>query len=196
VVDGQARIAQRFAIDFVQLDPEGRAFKGDPSKNESWTGYGADVLAAADGIVEVVRDGLPDNRPMSPPSTAVSLETIAGNHIALDVGGGRHVLYGHLKPGSIKVHEGQKVRMGQLLAQVGNSGQSDAPHLHIHVADHASALGADGLPFAFARFSREGFVPSLDILGDPRGWQRAATARSVTRTAELPVDNEVISFAE
>ena len=38
----------------------------------------------------------------------------------------------HLKKGSIKVKEGQHVNEGEFLAQVGNSGSSSEPHLHIH----------------------------------------------------------------
>jgi hypothetical protein len=194
VVNGQARIAQRYAIDFVELDSSGRAFVGDPSKNESWTGYGKEVLAVADGVVADVKNGLPDNQPNSPPVLPVSLDTIAGNHIALKLKDGRYVLYAHLKPGSIRVRKGQTVRAGEVLAQVGNSGQSDAPHLHIHVADGPSPLGAEGLPFTFDAFTLEGFVPSLDILGDPQGWRPAKGRAADRRTRELPITNAVVGF--
>lgn len=173
VVDGQARLAQRFAIDFVQLDSAGRAFVGDPTSNEAWVGYGAPVLAAAAGEVEAVRDGLPDNRPLAPPLLPINLDSIGGNHVVVRLPQGQRVFYGHLKPGSIRVQPGQWVAVGAVLGEVGNSGQSDAPHLHIHVADGASALGAEGMPFVFARFRLEGHVPSLAVLEDPRGWQRS-----------------------
>jgi murein DD-endopeptidase MepM/ murein hydrolase activator NlpD len=194
VVNGQARIAQRYAIDFVELDSSGRAFVGDPSKNESWTGYGKEVLAVADGVVADVRDGLQENQPNSPPVLPISLETIAGNHIALKLKNGSYVLYAHLKPGSIRVRKGQAVRAGTVIAQVGNSGQSDVPHLHIHVADRPSPLGGEGLPFTFHVFTLQGFVPTLDILGDAKGWVPAKGREVDRRTGELPVTNAVVSF--
>jgi len=194
VVDGRARIAQRYAIDFVKIDARGRAFTGDPSKNENWIGYGEPVLAVADAVVERVYDGLPDNQPLASPSIKIGLDTIAGNHIVLRLPGGKRVLYGHLKPGSIRVKEGEQVREGAVLAALGNSGQSDAPHLHIHVADAASPLGADGLPFAFRSFRLEGYAPSLDILENPGGWTGPATSDIAIRKNELPTDLAVVSF--
>lgn len=194
VVDGQARIAQRYAIDFVRLDRRGRAFTGDPSRNRNWAGYGAPVLAVADGIVDAVHDGMPDNTPGQPPTAKVTLDTISGNSVALDIGDGRHVLYGHLAPGSITVATGERVRKGRVIGRLGNSGQSDAPHLHIHVADAASPLGADGMPYAFDRFASQGYVPSLAILEDPDGWQPQRATPTIARTASLPVANEVVDF--
>jgi hypothetical protein len=194
VVDGQARIAQRYAIDFVQLDPQGRAFVGDPAKNESWVGYGAPVLAAADGVVVAVRDGLPDNTPGEAPAAPISLETIGGNHVVLDLGQGRRIFYAHLRPGSLKVVEGQRVRRGQVIGALGNSGQSDAPHLHIHVSDGVTALGAQGLAYVFDAFRIEGFVPSLSVLESPEGWVHGPLSPSPV-ARQLPIENAVVDFA-
>jgi murein DD-endopeptidase MepM/ murein hydrolase activator NlpD len=58
---------------------------------------------------------------------------MAGNHVVLDIGGGRYVLYGHLALGSLRVRVGDDVRRGQVLGHVGDSGNSDAPHLHLQV---------------------------------------------------------------
>ena len=194
VVDGQARIAQRYAIDFVKLDAHGRAFLGDPSRNDSWAGYGASVLAVADGIVEAVKDGIVDNRPLAAPAVPITLDTVAGNYVVLRLNGGQRVLYGHLKPGSILVREGKRVTRGEVLGALGNSGQSDAPHLHIHVADAPSALGAEGLAFAFHRFLLEGYVPSLEVLESPTGWKRTGREPAVRSVDELPLANAVIGF--
>ncbi|WP_334161017.1 M23 family metallopeptidase [Phenylobacterium sp.] len=195
VVDGHARISQRYAIDFVQLDARGRPFRGDPARNESWTGYGADVLAVADGTVAAVRDDLPDNVPGAAPAVPVSLATIGGNHVVLDVGGGARVFYGHLRPGGVKVRPGQKVRRGEVLGSLGNSGQSDAPHLHIHVSDGTTALGGEGLAYAFDGMSVRGYVPSLAVLERPEGWTGAAAARPRPASGELPGANAVVDFA-
>lgn len=62
-VGGKARIAQRFAIDWVQLREDGQTFTGDKLKNESYRCYGAEALAVADGVVVAVKDGIPQNIP-------------------------------------------------------------------------------------------------------------------------------------
>jgi len=194
VVDGKARIAQRFAIDFVQLDVNGRAFVGNPASNGAWTGYGAEVLAVADGRVVAVRDGLADNTPGAPPSVPITLDTIGGNSVVLDIGDGRYVFYGHLQPGAVMVQPGDLVRTGDVVGRLGDSGQSDAPHLHLHVADGVSALGGEGLPYVFEAYSLEGFVPSLGVLESPEGWKDRAAAQVAPRKDELPVENAVIGF--
>ncbi len=194
VVDGEARVAQRFAIDFVRLDAQGRAFVGDPQSNEAWVGFGAPVLAGADGVV-VAADTLPDNTPGAPPLAPVNLQTIGGNHVVVRLEDGSHVFYGHLKQGSVRVHAGETLAAGDVLGALGNSGQSDAPHLHIHVADGPSALGADGRAFAFRRFDVQGHVPSLSVLETADGWVPGAEPRR-SRAVELPVDNAVVDFAD
>ena len=194
VVNGQARIAQRYAIDFVKLDAKGHAFRGDPSQNASWAGYGTDVLAVADGRVEALHVGVPDNSPGAAPSVPITLDTIGGNNVVLALPGGAYVFYAHLLPGSIVVQKGQQVHKGQVIAKVGNSGQSDAPHLHIHVADGASALGAEGVAYAFENFDVEGHVPSLEILESTAGWDEHPASLENGRREELPIENAVISF--
>lgn len=193
VVDGRARIAQRYAVDLVRLDAGGRPFNGDMSKNSSWAGYRAPVLAVADGRVESVRTDLPDNTPGQLPATKISLDTIGGNTVALDIGHGRHVLYGHLVPGSVTVVPGQKVRKGQMIGELGNSGQSDAPHLHIQVADAASPLAAEGLPYVFDCYRSLGKVSSLDAVLEGRGSWQPGVERG-TRSNELPQADEVVGF--
>ena len=51
----------------------------------------------------------------------------------IDIGDGHYVLYGHMKLGSLRVRVGDRVRRGQLIGQVGDSGNSGEPHLHIQV---------------------------------------------------------------
>jgi len=147
-VDGGARIAQRFAIDWVKVGADGRTFTGNVQDNKSYLAYGADAIAVADATVAATRDGIPENVP-GPASRAVpiTLETIGGNHVALDLGGGRFAFYAHLQPGSLRVKVGDRVRTGQVLGLVGNSGNSTEPHLHFHVGNGVS-LGSEGLPYA------------------------------------------------
>ena len=193
-IDGRARIAQRFAIDWTRIEANGQVFHGDPSRNTNWTPYGADVLAVADARVVQIVDGVPENDPTSDTKAVpITLETVAGNHLILDLGDGRYALYAHLQPGSFAVKQGARVRRGQMLAKLGNSGQSDAPHLHLHIMDEPSPLAAEGLPLVFSSFELQGHVPSLRVLTDGTGWKPSAP--SSTRKAEMPVENAVVRFS-
>ena len=62
-IDGHAYISQRFAIDWVQLNPDGKTYTGDPSDNKNYRAYGAEILAVADGVVTQMKDGIPQNTP-------------------------------------------------------------------------------------------------------------------------------------
>jgi murein DD-endopeptidase len=194
-VDGKARIAQRFAIDWLKLGPDGRAFRGDPKRNASWYGYGAEALAIADATVVSVKDGLKENVPTaSERAVPMTLETICGNHVLLDLGAGRFALYGHLQPGSIRVRVGDRVRRQQVLGLVGNSGNSDAPHLHIHIADAPSALGAEGLPFVFGSYMHRGRVESIDQLFAGQGWSSPPGSGEADCRREMPLEDDVVRF--
>ena len=151
-IDGMTHIAQRFAIDWVQLNDAGNAtFTGDQRNNRSYSAYGQDVLAVADATVAALKDGIPENIP-GPQSRAVpiTIDTIGGNHVVLDLGGGRYAFYGHMQPGSLRVKVGDRVTRGQVIGLVGNTGNSTEPHLHFHVADGVSPLGSEGLPYVLA----------------------------------------------
>src|SRR5206468_3275896 len=85
-------VSQRFAIDFVRVDDQG-TFVGDPTRNESYFLFGAQVIAAASGRIVEVRDGLPENVPAQMPP--FDIDTAAGNHIVEALDDGRFVLYAH-----------------------------------------------------------------------------------------------------
>jgi murein DD-endopeptidase MepM/ murein hydrolase activator NlpD len=82
----------------------------------------------------------------------ITLETVAGNHIILDLGHGRYALYAHLQPGSLKVKLGDHVKRGQVLALVANSGNSIEPHLHFQLTNGNSPQGSEGIPYALESF--------------------------------------------
>jgi murein DD-endopeptidase len=147
-VAGRYHIAQRFAIDWLRVGADGVSHTGDPKDNKNYHAYGAEVLAVADGVVVELKDGIPENVP-GPASRAVpiTLETVGGNHIVLDLGGGHYAFYAHLQPGKLRVHNGDRVKRGQVLGVLGNSGNSTEPHLHFHLSDGVSPLGSEGLPY-------------------------------------------------
>ena len=79
------------------------------------------IIAIEDGVVVGCADGY-DN--------TYGKQKIYGNYVNIDHGSGWWSLYGHLLKGSVRVKVGQKVKKGDILAQMGNSGWSNGQHLH------------------------------------------------------------------
>lgn len=193
-VDGREHLAQRFAIDWVKLGPDGRFFRKNASANANFYGYGADVIAVADGVVSALVTDIPENDGNNPQSGRnVTLDNITGNSLILDRGNGRFALYAHLQPGSFKVSIGDSVKTGQILAKLGNSGNSDAPHLHFQIMDANSALGAEGMPYQIETFTQLGTLNDLSILDEGKPWLADKSSSRSLRN-EFPVDKAVVTF--
>lgn len=146
------RVPQRLAIDWLMIDDNGRTYSGDPSKNSSYYAFGREALAVADGTIAFMKDGIPENVPMQPPVVEITLDTLAGNYIAVDIGRGEYAIYAHLQPGSMRVNVGDRVKRGAPLALLGNTGNSTQPHLHFHVCDAPSPYDCNGLPYVLDQY--------------------------------------------
>jgi murein DD-endopeptidase len=188
-IDGHAAISQRFAIDWVQLRDDGKTFHDNEKDNKNYLAYGNNALAVADGVVTEVKDGIPENVPgANSRAVPITLETVGGNHVILDIGGGHFAFYAHLQPGSLRVKLGDKVRRGQVLGLVGNSGNSTEPHLHFHIENGSSPLGAEGLPYSLASF---------EVVGNGWGWKPTdAKGPAEVHKNEIPMENEVVNFTD
>lgn len=181
VLDGEMRISRRYALDWKRVDQQGKTYAGDARDVRSYHAYGQQVLAVADGTVVAARDGFPDNVPKTEagfePARPVTLDTVGGNQVVIDLGQGRFAAYYHLQPGSVAVKPGARVRRGQPLARIGNSGDARWPHLHFQVTDGMDVLASEGLPHVFDSYrSRLG-------AGD---WE--------TRGGEYPMGDVVLDF--
>jgi hypothetical protein len=192
-VNGAIYAAQRFAIDFVQLDAPGRIVDGPVDALTSYPYFGDPVYAVGDGVVVRTQNDLPERTPSNPP-TDTTIENADGNYVVQDLGDGRFAFYAHLQTGSVRVNVGDTVRRGQVLGLLGNTGNTTLPHLHFHVMDGPSPLGSNGLPYTFRAFSSEGTATtSLDELaeGQPAAIDRALAGQFEAR---LPLENQVVSF--
>jgi|ERR1700676_2114229 len=186
-IDGRAAIAQRFAIDWVKLGNDGQTYHDDKLDNKNYYAYGVDALAVADGVVTEAKDGIPQNIPgENSRAVPITLETVGGNHVILGIGGGNYAFYAHLQPGSLRVKLGDKVRRGQVVGLVGNSGNSTEPHLHFHISNGNSPLGSEGLPYA---------LPSFEVEGSGWTWKPSnGDGVPVKHTQEIPLENSVVRF--
>jgi hypothetical protein len=192
-VNGAAHVAERFAIDFVQIDPMGRLFNG-PLELTSYPYFGDEIHSATAGTVVSVLDNVPETPPGSLP-VGITAEQAGGNHVVVAIGGGRYAFYAHMQPGSVRVKAGQKVKVGQVLGLLGNSGNSDGPHLHFHIMSTPHPLEANGMPYRFSNFTVEGTLTNAEGIQKGEVAKVEPTERGV-RHDELPLDNQVIAFPE
>ena len=172
--NGVTRTPQRYAQDFFLVDPAtGQAVSGNATLSKDYYGYGKEVYAVKNGTVAAVYDGVPDN-PVVYRQESLSFETLAGNYVIIDIGDKKYACYGHFIPGSIRVKAGDTVTEGQVIGLVGNSGNSDIPHLHFQIVTGTpSLLGAEGYPHVYRSFTVIGQVNQSRA-------DRAVTAEGLT----------------
>jgi hypothetical protein len=196
-INNSLQNAQRFAIDWIKLDKENRTCTGNTKEVKNFAAYGEVVLAVADGTIIGIVDKFSDQ----PPFTASGDPLYpGGNTIIMSLPTGDFAFYAHLKPSSIRVHPGESVKQGQVIALVGNSGNSTEPHLHFHITDKAFTLGANSIPYQIDNFKVEGQITDWkkfaknDLLARPQEIIKASVIQ--TKNNELPKEGIILSFPE
>jgi hypothetical protein len=174
--DGDWATPELFAIDWVR-EVGGRIYNGDGSQNTDWVGFGEPIHAVADGTAVVAVDGKPDIPPMTKNPGLRTPEDYAGNNVVIAIGHGRYAVFDHLVRGSVRVRRGQRVRAGQVIGKLGNSGNTDGPHLHFGIETRPDAL-SQGLPFEIDDFVLEHTVSAaspgqVTLTGTPTRLRRA-----------------------
>lgn len=194
---GTHELGQTYAIDLVHAPDPGREWRPLrrwplAARPETFPAFGRDVAAPADGVVVQAsgwqRDHWSRNswpaliylmvegmvfRQVFSLLTLSAGRFVVGNSVVLDLGDGVYAVFAHLRRGSVRVGKGDRVRAGDVLGEIGNSGNTSEPHLHFHLMDRPRPMAAAGLPFAF-RFESGGetrtgvpggrrpFVPATD----------------------------------
>ena len=199
-INGDIHAPESFAIDYVQINASNGCCTGPIHDLASWPFFGAPILAAADGVIVEMEDGLPEQIPAQDP-VGVTVANAAGNHIIESIQNGRYfILYAHFKTGSIPpgFRVGTRLRAGQHIGDLGNSGSSTAPHLHFQVMDKPSALDAAGLPFVFRSQQLQGTVvgtlnatSSAYEAGQPITVDRTTTGWQAFR---MPAETQVFGY--
>jgi murein DD-endopeptidase MepM/ murein hydrolase activator NlpD len=197
-VNGALYDAQRFAIDWMRLDEQGRFVRDDPADVRNYTAYGADVLAVADGTVISTLNDLDDQKPgQLPDPNTITIQTVDGNHVVLDIGGGHFAFYAHLQKNSVTVRPGDRIRKGAVLGKLGNSGNTSAPHLHFHIVSSPSVLGSDGVPYMIDRLEFAGQIDPAAFEAAPGiegNWGEGRIKRPELRERQFPLNLNIIDF--
>lgn len=192
-IDGTVHVPERFAIDWVQIAPSGRLFEGPLDQNSSYAFFGDPIYSVAPGRVVDTQDGQPEQTPGAlPPS--VTVQEAGGNYIVVKIAPRRFAFYAHMQPGSLRVKKGERVRQGQVLGLLGNTGNTDAPHLHFHVMDSPSPLESNGLPFVHSRFRGQGLVTDEApfVSGEVVPIDRQALSGNFR--LRMPIGRQVVDF--
>ncbi|MGC4024077.1 MAG: M23 family metallopeptidase [Mesorhizobium sp.] len=193
-INGHIRVPERFAIDWIKLDDKNQMYTGAATKLESYAYYGAQVHSVADGIVVNLYDETDEQVP-SEDAKGITTENIGGNMLVIEIADGVYAFYAHLQRGSLKFKLGDKVKAGDVVGLLGNTGNSTAPHLHFHLMDGPSPLNANGLPFVLSKFSSPGVVPeqALDDMfsGKPVKFDSRLAGEHAN---QYPLNNQVVDF--
>lgn len=197
--------SQRFAIDWMRMNDQGNFYTGDRTRNESFSDYGSGIYAVADGTIVSTLDALEANvpgiLPASVPELAAKLtvDNVDGNHIIMDLGSGVYAMYAHLIQGSLMVKPGDQVKKGQQIARLGNTGNSNAPHLHFQLMSGPSLFEADALPYVIEGFSYQGQLDANQVWNADNYlsgsfFGPAMLPAPVLKTNQLPLLLGVVTF--
>lgn len=173
---GTNQLGTRFAYDFIQVDWDK---KGLPAYSVSFLQYliwgvllddyycyGQEVYAPCDGTVVQVEDGYKENARTNLFSDFANayknahyfdpaiddVQAVAGNYTIIKYADGIFAALCHLQTNSIRVSVGQEIKKGDIIGNVGHSGNSFAPHLHFQLMDSSNISTANGLPCVFEKY--------------------------------------------
>ena len=195
-VNGHAWLAQRYAIDWLQIKTVNgvrTTWKGPEDKNDSYFCYNQSIYSVAAGKVVDAADGLPENVPHSGKYVVpIDFNNAAGNHIVVEIAPRRYVLYAHMRPGTVQAKIGDMVKVGDILGHVGNTGSSTEPHLHMQIDDRPSFLAGNGVPYEFIGGSESG--PVTADVSSPNAISFGPIGPQRPFKNDYPAENALVTF--
>ena len=190
---------QRYAIDYARLE-NNFPYANDGLRLEDWYCYNLPVFAAKVGTVIFTENSIPDNTTPGEIDYPIDATNVTGNVVYIAHEDGSIGTYCHLVPNSILVEVGDVVTTGQQLGRLGNSGNSFAPHLHMHVltnpegkqiTEYADGLYFESLPYKFSQFTKLGSLP-VGYLDNPPPLEPFLPTMNEVYTNMLPSESDVI----
>ena len=191
-LNGKYTAFEMFALDIVHV-VDGTFATGDGSQLTDYVGYGKKVYAAAPGKVVATKEDMPD-APLTASQfgnpTVTKPSQLAGNHAVVRIAPEVYAVYAHLQPGSVRVHVGEMIKVGDVVGLLGNSGNSSVPHLHFGLNDTPRVLDSDSLPFVIDRMH---FAGNATFAGDPPTMTLTGTPADMRDT--YPLASALVDFA-
>jgi murein DD-endopeptidase MepM/ murein hydrolase activator NlpD len=159
---GHANRSGQFAIDALGVDENYAPVSSPEDVNTAYVGYGRELIAPAAGTVVRVRADRPDQPVTNRSDPAFFAPEFPnggdmGNHVVIDHGGGEFSVIAHMMAGSVLLALGEVVRQGQPIGRLGNSGDTNGPHVHYQLQAGPDWPSADALPCTFTNLT----VPNL-----------------------------------
>lgn len=163
---------QRYAVDWSIRDATNKSHRGDGKSLTDYFCYGKPVLAVAAGKIVVAIDGVPDI-----PIGKMDKYNVGGNQLIIELAPGEYAYYAHLQPGSQSVKVGDVVKAGQVIARIGNSGNTSEPHLHFQLSTTPLLFEAESLPAQY---------PDVFVDGKPTPLAWPTTGQRVSQSQPQP----------
>lgn len=196
--------AQRFAVDFLRMSQN--KYLIDPAadinniKNEDFYTFGDTLYAVADGVVFSARDGLEDIEPGQFPP--INFDHADGNYILLEIEYNNGISldtvyanYAHMVKGSLMYKIGDKVKAGDPIGLLGNSGNTTGPHLHFHLSDRGYGLMlSQGIPYEIESFHLFGIVTNSEQLSEGMPLQATFSQENTDISNESIAIDYLINF--
>ena len=174
----RARPAHEFALDLMKIGEGGRSFRTDGSSPEDYYAFGNDVLAIADGTVIAAEKAIAETAMPNPGEARGDFarrvlgamweqdptgRIAGGNYVVIEHQGSEYSLYVHMRHNSVTVVPGDTVTQGQVIGQVGISGDGFEPHLHFSVTNTPDMNYGHGLPITFTNVKPVGLSSTIDM---------------------------------
>lgn len=194
-INGEWVIPERWAVDYVMVDKDNRLFSGDVNNLQNYPGYDQDLLAVSNGTVIKVVDEFEDLE-IGKTLENMSLANLGGNFILIDIGHGYTAFYAHVIKGTTTVKKGDKVKRGQVIGKLGNSGNSTGPHLHFHIVKGKDPVGSQGVPYVINKFTLMGQEDNGDLQDEFFAGAPLVTTSEFAgaHANEMPADNSLVDF--
>ena len=148
----------RYGSDLVIINEQGEMFHDDPYHKTDYYSYGQPIYAPADGVIRASRNDIPDNefvgKHIRYPALPSGADEVLGNFVLIDHPDGEFSVLPHMRMGTVRVRPGDRVRQGDLLGEIGFSGDAIFPHVHFSLILGPDIHNSEGIPAYFAHLTR------------------------------------------
>ena len=155
-------IGQRYAYDF-EMRMNNLPYHDDPTDCKNYYSYLKPIYAPLDGWVVEVVDKYDNTHIREDREIINDCKDPRGNHIIIKHKHNEYSCLCHFEKNTITVKEGDIVKQGDILGKVGNSGNTQGPHIHFQVQLGIDTDNSKGIPIIFENaFSKNKRIKKLE----------------------------------